>query len=300
MTMKISTIDLNFNDQKAEIATYLLRYAGGAVLVDPGPESTLPALVTALDQDGLTPGDVTHVLLTHIHLDHAGAAGWFAEKGAQIFVHPAGAMHMLNPEKLIASATRLYGDAMERLWGEMKPVPAARLVQLEDAAEIQAGTLRIRGLHTPGHAEHHISYLVEDLVFSGDVGGLRFKEHAYVRLPFVPPETNLKKWRASLVRMLETGCRRIAPTHYGVYEGADAHIKQAIHFLDVVEAWMERNMPAIPDVVTLKTRYADFQQAHEVAAGLDKEARAVYERGGPVDFAAAGLFRYWQKTRPVM
>ncbi len=294
--MTVSTLDLNFLNSKGDIATYLLRHSGGAVLVDPGPETTLPALTAALGARGLTPRDVTHVLLTHIHFDHAGAAGWFAGQGAQVYVHPAGAPHMLNPEKLVASASRLYGEWMDKLWGWMKPVPAANLTEVQDEAEIAAGELRIRALHTPGHAEHHVSYICEDVIFSGDVGGVRFGKD-YVRLPFVPPETHLEKWRASLGRMRAAGCGRIAPTHFGIYADAEAHLALAVHFLEEVEAWLEQNMPGIPDVETVAARYADFVSANSLAPGLDEATLAVYERAAPVSFAASGLFRYWQKVR---
>ncbi len=295
--MKVSTIDLNFFERKGEIATYLLPYSGGAVLVDPGPESTLPALITALKSHGLTPQDVTHALLTHIHLDHAGAAGWLARQGAQIFVHPAGAPHMLNPVRLVASASRLYGEWMGKLWGEIKSVPAANLIEAQDEMEIAAGDLRIRALHTPGHAEHHISYTYEDVIFSGDVGGVRFSPNSYVRLPFVPPETHLEKWRASLERMKGTGCGHIAPTHFGVFSGAETHLTMAIRFLEEVEAWMEKNMPGIPNVEELGVSYSGFLRAHDLASGLGEAALAIYDRSDPIGFATSGLFRYWQKIR---
>ena len=295
--MNVSWIDLNFMDRKGAIATYLLPHSGGAMLVDPGPESTLPALIAALRSCGLTPHDVTHVLLTHIHLDHAGAAGWFAGQAAQVYVHPVGVPHMLNPEKLVSSASRLYGKWMETLWGDIKPVPAPNLVEVQDEAEIAAGGLRIRGIHTPGHAEHHISYVCDEVIFSGDVGGVRFGKNSYVRLPFVPPETRLEKWRASLKRMLATGTTRIAPTHFGIYDDAQAHLTLTIQFLDEVEFWLEQNMPGIPDVETLSVRYADFLHVHGLAAGLDELALKVYAGGNPINFSASGLFRYWQKLR---
>ena len=118
----IVTIDLNFQNKTQAIASYLIRDNDAVVLIESGPGSTLSALEAGLAKEGLSPRDVTHVLLTHIHLDHAGAAGWLSRQGAQIFVHPNGAAHMLNPEKLIASATRIYGDRMETLWGEFLPV----------------------------------------------------------------------------------------------------------------------------------------------------------------------------------
>ncbi|MEW6094644.1 MAG: MBL fold metallo-hydrolase, partial [Chloroflexota bacterium] len=252
--------------RKGDIATYLIPHSGGAALVDPGPESTLPALTAALGEFGFSPSDVTHVLLTHIHLDHAGAAGWFAGQGAQVCVHPVGAPHISNPEKLLASASRLYGEKMNEMWGDMKHVAAARLIEVQDEMEIVAGEMRICALHTPGHAEHHVSYVFQDVIFSGDVGGVRFLDSKFVYLPFVPPETHLEKWRSSLKRMVATGCRCIAPTHFGIYSDANEHLTRAVNFLDDVETWLEQNMPEIHDVELLEARYTDFLEAHTVDA----------------------------------
>src|SRR6185369_10433244 len=133
---RIVTLELNFQGRPHAIASYLIRQGDAVVLIESGPGSTLPALQAGLAQEGLSASDVTHVLLTHIHLDHAGAAGWLAQQGAEIYVHRVGAPHMLNPEKLIASATRIYGDRMESLWGEFLPVPQNQLKVANDAEEI--------------------------------------------------------------------------------------------------------------------------------------------------------------------
>jgi glyoxylase-like metal-dependent hydrolase (beta-lactamase superfamily II) len=297
--MAVSQIDLNFMGRKGNIATYFIPHSEGVAIVDPGPETALPALIAALNERGLTQHDVTHILVTHIHLDHAGAAGWFAAQGAQICVHPVGVPHVMNPEKLIASAQRLYGDWMEKLWGEMKPVPAANLIEVQDEMEIVAGDAHVCAIHTPGHAAHHVAYIYDDVIFSGDVGGTRFQPELYVRLPFVPPETNLEQWRDSLRRMRDTGCRKIAPTHFGIYD-APAHLKNAEQYLDAVEVWLVRNMPTIPDVANLQTRFAEFLSEQSRAAGLDELVRLMYDTGNPPAFAAHGLFRYWYKVRNVI
>ena len=152
---RVITIDLNFQNKTQAIASYLIRQNDAAILIESGPGSTLSALEAGLAKEGLSPRDITHVLLTHIHLDHAGAAGWLSRHGAQVFVHPNGAAHMLNPEKLIASATRIYGDRMDSLWGEFLPVLEHQLTVPQDAEEIAVGNLRFVAVNTPGHAEHH-------------------------------------------------------------------------------------------------------------------------------------------------
>src|SRR5687768_12355636 len=152
---RVVTLDLKFQGRSQAIASYLIRSGDAVVLVESGPGSTLPGLEAGLAKEGLSARDITHLLLTHIHLDHAGAAGWLARQGAEVYIHPIGAPHMLNPEKLLASATRIYGDRMDSLWGEFLPVPEAKLHVVRDDDEIEISDLRFRPINTPGHAEHH-------------------------------------------------------------------------------------------------------------------------------------------------
>src|ERR1700690_4335969 len=213
----IITLDLNFQGKSQTIASYLIRHSSGVVLIESGPGSCLEELKARLAAIGLSVCDVTHVFLTHIHLDHAGAAGWLARQGAQIYVHPIGAPHMLNPDKLLASATRIYGDQMENLWGEFLPVPEDKLVIAKDGEEIVIGNLHFVPLDTPGHAEHHFVYIFEDTCFSGDVGGVRIPGYQYLRIPMPPPELHFGKWRESIAIIKKQKFSRIAPTHFGIF-----------------------------------------------------------------------------------
>src|SRR5215210_7211368 len=138
---RIVTLDLNFQGRPQAIASYLIRNGEAVVLIESGPGSTLAGLEAGLANEGLSPRDVTHLLLTHIHLDHAGAAGWLSRQGADVYVHPVGAPHMLHPEKLLASASRIYGDRMDTLWGEFLPVPQEKLRVIGDGQEIVLGAL---------------------------------------------------------------------------------------------------------------------------------------------------------------
>jgi glyoxylase-like metal-dependent hydrolase (beta-lactamase superfamily II) len=294
---EILTIDTQLHGHGQSIAVYAIPYSGGAILVDPGPGSTVDTVVAALVEKHLSPEQVTHVLLTHIHLDHAGAAGWFARQGAQVFVHPVGAPHMLNPERLLASTRRIYGERMETTWGEFLPVPAARLHEVQDGELIRIGELDIRILHTPGHAAHHAAYLIDKTCFCGDIGGERKPGWKYVRLPFVPPETDLGKWRGSLKRLQAESPEAVALTHFGLFQDASTHLIMARQFLDEVEAWLETAMPSIPDVETLKIRYVDWLHERGRALKLDEKTMNMYDFAGPADRGASGLFRYWHKVR---
>ena len=155
-------------------------------------------LIAGLKHYGFEIKDITDVFLTHIHLDHAGGAGWLAQQGCQIHVHENGAPHLINPEKLLASAGRLYGDRMDTLWGEFITRHEEKITIMHDNEVIKVGDLSIRALDVPGHANHHLVYLIGDACFSGDIGGIRLNPHHYLSLPMPPPDLNLEKWRQSI------------------------------------------------------------------------------------------------------
>ena len=293
----VIALDLKFQGMPQAIAVYLIRHADGAVLVECGPGSTIDALQAGLSANGLTSRDVTHVLLTHIHLDHSGSAGWLAMQGAKIYVHPVGAPHLLNPEKLLRSARRIYGDEMDALWGEIIPVPASGLVSPLDGEEIRIGGLRFTPIDTPGHAEHHYSYVLEDLCFTGDVGGIRIPGFPYVRLPMPPPELHLEKWQASIERLQALRFSRIAPTHFGVFEDAGWHLQQLKDAIGDTLRWLEAEMRADPDVEELRRRFLAWMHEDDLRLGMSAEAIKSHALANPLGMSADGLFRYWHKVR---
>lgn len=293
----IHTLDLNFMGRAHAIAAYALPHSSGVALVECGPGSTLPALQAALGALGYTLGDVTHVLLTHIHLDHAGAAGALARAGAAVYVHPVGAPHLLNPEKLLASAGRIYGEMMDTLWGEFLPVPPEKLVIAQHEQEIAIGRLRFTPLNTPGHAEHHFAYIHDDLCFSGDVGGVRLPGYRYLRAPMPPPELHLPRWRESLRTLRGAGFRRIAPTHFGIFEDAAWQLDALDAALAETERWLEQVMPADPDVETLRVGFAALMETQARAVGLSAEDMSAFALANPIGMSADGLMRYWKKVR---
>jgi len=297
MTTPIHTLDLNFQGRAHTIASYLMRHSGGGVLIESGPGSTRAALETRLAEHGLKAQDVTHVLLTHIHLDHAGASGWLARQGALIHVHPVGAPHLLNPERLLVSAARIYGDQMERLWGEFLPVPQDKLVVLQDGDEVVVGDLRFTAVDTPGHAEHHHAYLFEDVCFSGDVGGVRIPGYPHLRPPMPPPELNLERWHASIRKLRALKFERIAPTHFGIFADPAWQLAALEKALDDVSRWLEEVMPADPPIEELRARFTEWVDSQARSAGLDQEVLAAYALANPLGMSADGLQRYWRKFR---
>jgi glyoxylase-like metal-dependent hydrolase (beta-lactamase superfamily II) len=299
LSAQIQTLDLNFLGIRGTIAAYLIPHSQGGILIECGPGSTIPALQAALGKHGLTPGDISDVFLTHIHLDHAGAAGWLARQGARIHVHPVGAPHMIQPDKLLASAARIYGDQMDSLWGEFLPVPADKLIVIQDGENIEIEGICIRALDTPGHANHHFAYIYEDTCFSGDIGGVRLPGPAHLRLPMPPPELNLKKWRASLEKLkreyLAGNYARIAPTHFGIYRDTDWHLAALFDTLDEIDAWIEAIMPDEPGMDKLNDRFLEWSERRSLKQGITQELLEAYEAANPSWMSAQGLQRYWEK-----
>lgn len=293
----LRTIDLQFQNRKQAIASYLIRDHDAVILIESGPTSTLPTLQTALNAEGLSLGDITHVLLSHIHLDHAGAAGQLAQLGAQIYVHPLGAPHLIQPEKLIASASRIYGDRMNQLWGEILPVAQNQIHVPNDAEEFSIGNLTFLPIHTAGHAEHHYSYLFEDICFCGDVGGVRIPGYPYLRVPMPPPEFHFEKWRESITKLRKLNFKRIAPTHFGIYDNAEWHLNTLEKNLNATEAWLEGVMPSEPSLEELREQFTKWMEEQSREQGLSEEVIQVYTVSNPIGMSADGLLRYWKKYR---
>jgi glyoxylase-like metal-dependent hydrolase (beta-lactamase superfamily II) len=297
----VKTLDLNFQGIHNAIAAYLIPHSGGAVLIETGPGSTIPALQAGLHAHGFSVADVTDVLLTHIHLDHAGAAGWLARQGARIHVHEVGAPHLRNPEKLLASAARIYGDQMQALWGEFLPVPEERLLVLQDGAIIEINGLCFRAVDTPGHANHHMAYIFESTCFSGDIGAVRMPGARHLRLPTPPPELNLELWRESQKKLqaeFEKGAfSRIAPTHFGVFNDPAWHLTALKSALDEIEQWMECSMPSEPSLQELREQFKIWSHERSLSLGMDAKTLVAYEAANPSGMSADGIYRYWHKVR---
>jgi len=301
---RVITLDLKFQGRARAIASYLIRRPKGdaVVLIESGPGSTLPGLEAGLAKEGLSPRDVTHVLLTHIHLDHAGAAGWLARQGAEIYVHRVGAPHMINPEKLLASATRIYGDRMEALWGEFLPVPEDKLRVPGDNEEIEIGDLRFLSINTPGHAEHHYAYIFEDICFSGDVGGVRLPGYQYLRVPMPPPELHLERWHESIKRLQKEKFARIVPTHFGIYDDPEWQLREVEKGLDDAERWLEQTMsedPSIP-IEALRQSFTEWMVEQATEMGLSEDVVNAFTVANPPGMSADGLLRYWKKVRSAL
>lgn len=223
-----SVLDTNWMGRPKSIAAVLIQSDGVNALLDPGPASTLETLRASLQQHGLQIKNLDAILLTHIHLDHAGAVGAMVQENPNIdvFVHEFGAKHMADPSKLLASARRLYGDQMDRLYGDVLPVPEDSLFSLAGGETVTIGRRNFQILHTPGHASHHLAYwdAQDGTAFIGDVGGISVEGDTFIMPATPPPEVNMDLWNKSLDVIAALQPARLFLTHYGYQNDPQAHI----------------------------------------------------------------------------
>jgi glyoxylase-like metal-dependent hydrolase (beta-lactamase superfamily II) len=298
--MRIETVDLNFMGTEHVIASFVLLGDDSAALVETGPTTCLERLMGGLEQHDVSPEDVRQVFLTHIHLDHAGASGHLAEllPNATFYVHEVGYPHMVDPSKLLKSATRIYGERMEELWGEARPLPEDRLEVLKGDEEIEAAEGFLATHYTPGHAYHHLAYLEPETgaLFTGDVAGIRLPGQSYVRPPTPPPEIDLELWVQSieLIRQLSPGS--LWPTHFGRFDDTDRHLSELERRLQDWVLFVEERMDgAGRDEIAdeLKTK-GDTEMLAEGARAEDSER---YDLAGDYGTLTDGLMRYVSKRR---
>jgi glyoxylase-like metal-dependent hydrolase (beta-lactamase superfamily II) len=290
----IHVIDLEYGVPRTT-AAFLVETNEGPALVETGPESTYPVLARELAKLGHAPEDVRHVFLTHIHLDHAGAAWRFAEQGARIHVHPRGARHLRDPSRLLASARRIFGVHTEKLWGAPQPVAAESIEVARDGATVYVGGVRFEALETPGHAYHHHAWRVEGSVFTGDVGGVRIGDGP-VFSPTPPPEIEVGLWRESIARLRASRAEELYLSHFGRFTDVSEHLDELEACLIGWSEWMRSRVREAP----YETIAREFQSC--VAARLEREGlgpaeQEEYEFADPAWMNVQGLFRYWCQER---
>lgn len=291
----IHTIDLRFQGLERAVAAFLVETQEGPVLVETGPHSTIHQLKSSIAETGHAFTDIRHVLLTHIHLDHAGAAWTLAAHGATIYVHPFGAKHLANPERLIASAKLIYEADMDRLWGQMQPIPDAQIVPVLHEQLFSIGGREFVSFHTPGHARHHISWqLGQDVLFTGDVAGVRI-DSGPVQAPCPPPDIDLKDWHKSIDLLRQHPAQQMFLTHFGEVEDKNRHLDELSAALVDWSEWIHlamRDGQLANDMVLEFQRYAEAQLR---AVGAGDEVLKRYDAANPIDMSVTGLVRYWTK-----
>ena len=297
--MSADFIDLQFRGSAGVIATPILIGPDGVTVIDPGPTSCLPALEAGLRDRGLTLRDVRTLLLTHIHLDHAGASGTIVERvpGVRVYVHERGAPHMIDPAKLLASTMRLWGDQMEAVWGAFLPVPASQVTVLTGGERIEVAGTTLRVAYTPGHAKHHVSYLDEraGMAYVGDTGGVRVSGD-YLIAPTPPPDIDIEAWLASLDTIDAWQPVALFLAHFGEVTPARAHLARYRATLEAAAARVEELMKTGSSDEERLRLFVEKMRQDVRRAMPEGEARAT-ELAAPFDQLWLGLARYWQKKQ---
>jgi len=292
-------VDLQFLGRSGRIAAGAIQTPAGAVVVDPGPASCLPALVAGLAALDIAPRDLHGLLLTHIHLDHGGAAGTIVREypHVKVYVHDRGAPHLADPDKLLASASRLYGDQMDRLWGEFAAVPAANLVVPADGDVLDLGGALFDVAYTAGHASHHVCYRDRrsGVVYAGDTGGIRVGPSPYVLPPTPPPDIDVRAWQASLARLRSWEPSGVFVTHFGLYRDAGAHLDALSSELDAWDELVGTILGGEPAESRMSTFVASVRE--RVRQRVSAEEAASYRESMSLEDCWAGLERYWKKQR---
>lgn len=294
-------LDLRFQGTSGVITAWLLEGPDGLALVETGPSSTLPALRAGIAAAGHRLADVRDVIVTHIHLDHAGAMTHVAREApeARIHVHPAGSPHLVDPSRLWASASRIYGDRMATLWGDAGPVDAARVAPVADGDRLRVAGRELRALHTPGHAGHHLALhdAAGGLLFTGDAAGVRAPGTGYVCPPVPPPELDITLWDRTIARLAALGADRLALTHAGVVDDPAAHLTQLSVNLDAFRDLALDRLRAGADQETLAAAVHAAMAAGLAGAPMGEDtdpdlALRRLELATPSSMAAMGLTRY--------
>jgi glyoxylase-like metal-dependent hydrolase (beta-lactamase superfamily II) len=275
----LRVIDLNFGASPEAIGVYLIDTDDSPALFDCGPSSTLDALEAGLAANGLAVTDVRHLLLSHIHLDHAGAAGSLVRKtpDLRVWVSPVGRPHLIDPSRLERSARRLYGEMFDPLWGELAPVP-------EENVHVADGeVLGWDAFPTPGHASHHVSYLRDGTLLAGDATGVRMPRSSYVLPVSPPPDITVEGWHRTIAEIRRRRPERLALIHFGVHEDVDAHLDRLEQELD---RWARRVDDGLGE--------QDFVAAARADLGDDADR---YDRVAPLWQSYLGMKRYWDSKR---
>ncbi len=289
------TIDLNFFTPET-IASYLIETDSELALIESGPDSVYGNLIEGIKKLGFDTRDVRKVFVTHVHLDHAGAAWHFADNGATIYVHPNGARHLNDPSKLVNSASRIYKERMGELWGRVNPISQDRLHQMLDGEEVAVGDTVVRAVDTQGHASHHNTYFVEGNAFTGDVGGIRIK-NGPVFPPTPAPDINVEIWLSSIEKIRRLKPAAIYPTHFGKSTDVVSYLDELRARLLDWTGWVGDRLREGKDEAGIISEFDSYVTGSMRNSGLDQEMIDRYRNADPFWMNVPGLIRYWNKYR---
>ena len=294
----IATLDNLWMGRPRTIAAALLESEGHRAIIDPGPGSTLETLRQQLRTQGVGVGDLNAILLTHIHLDHAGATGALVRENPQleVYVHSKGAPHMIDPSKLLASAARLWPNELQTLFGDALPVPAENLRILEGGEILSLGTRKIEIVYTPGHASHHVSYFDkgEGVAFVGDTTGVRIEGNFFAMPATPPPDIDLAIWDTSFAAILELRPARLFLTHFGYSDNPSEHI---LLFRERLHRWAALTADILRTAASDSAAMDAFMSATyaEISQHLPAGEADHYAFSAGLNLSFLGLARYLRK-----
>lgn len=292
---KVIPLDLEFHGNFLKIFSFLVETSEGPVIIETGPHSSNANLVKAIKANGYQPEDIKHVLITHAHLDHSGGAWCWSDMGARIYVHPLAYPHIHNPEKLLASAKRIYGGMMDFLWGTLKPVSADLLQIVEDGEEVVIGDARFKAIHSPGHAKHHTAWQLENILFTGDVAGV-WMDNTALLAPCPPPDINIDLWCDSIDKCLAI---EEVDTYYLTHGSEVKNIKPHMEKLkSILRGQAEFLKPYFDKGVANEDIFKPFLAyiaADLLEQGVPEARIKDYENANPSSANIYGIMRYWKK-----
>lgn len=294
--MQVHTIDLQFQGVPEIIAAYLVDTGRELALMETGPGSTLPALLEGIRALGYAPEAVKHVFVTHVHLDHAGAAGWWAQQGATVYAHPRAVPHLVDPSKLVESAQRIYQDRMQSLWGDMLPAPADKVISLKDGQSVKLGKLAVTAIDTPGHARHHHAYAMGDVCFTGDTAGMRLPGCDYLSVTAAPPQFDPVAYGDSLARLHSAGFSKLYLAHFGEVTDVASHLSHYASRVEQVYECVTGLLEQGLDAEALRVAYRDAEHALALKAGVSEADWTRYEVGNGTSMCADGIALFCEKA----
>ncbi len=297
-THTIHTIDLKFQDIPNSIAAFVVETSEGGILIETGPETTREHLLKEIKNLGFSPSkDIRGVFVTHIHLDHAGAAGWWANQGIPVHVHRRGARHLVDPVRLVESARGVYGAKFDELWGEMQPAPEEMIISLEDNDSTEVAGLKIRAIDTPGHAFHHLAFAIDDTLFAGDTAGAKIPGTNYISVTSAPPQFDQEAYFSSLNRLIGEGFSRCFLTHFG-----EIQVEPNSHFTDVRDAirdavlFVKDRLSENLEAEALQVAYTAFQMERAFSVNLSPQALQALQAANGTEMCADGIRMYLEKA----
>src|SRR5436190_3538279 len=295
-------ISLPFQGEEGIVGSYVIADKDELAVIDPGPASTADPLLSALYEAGFDPENVTHLLLTHIHLDHAGAVGTLLPHmpRAKVYVHSKGAPHIIDPTKFLASAARIYGERMHELWGDVLPVPEERVRVLHDGEVLSVVNRRLELHYTPGHASHHVIFydVHSGELFAGDAAGVRLQGIDYVRPPTPPPDIDLEAWSQTIDKLRQLRPDVLFLAHFGPVNMPLKHLER---LREKLFSWGDFVLGAMRDgksedeITEMLAKHAD---ADLVRIAGDQRSLKRYDLTAGYQACVQGYMRYWRKKHP--